>query len=622
MKKVIAILLAILLLMFLFAGCGKQEAEVPVQEVPEVEEVVSQPENDKTIAPAEAFAGGSGTEADPYQINDGAQLALLAESDTAACYILTADIKLNDTADYENWSVSAPPYTWVPIASFSGVFDGNGHTVSGMYIKDCQGDCGLFASVGGTVRNLTVEQAYIAVSGDGNGGAVAGKATGKIENCVFSGIITQTDDSWTHLGGIVGYGGQVSGCVNEGSISGNGYAGGIAGWGKQIENCINKGTVSGDTAGGICGNLYETGTGLEPEIAELGVYKCVNEGEVSALSVAGGIVGNLGNSESDVSVCVSECENNGKVACEKHIAGIVGTVIVEDTGEIRVENCINRADIVGQGKVGGVISELLGGMLHQEGDVTIVGCENYGGITSESIYSAGILSSLMVMGAETDLRLRMQDCINHGDITSNGNAGGIVCVSSSVMATVPNISDDSAITFQNCTNTGSICGLSSNSYVGGIAGNFGVEGVKTVFDSCSNSGEVRLEIDLPETDIQATLEDGFVMTLSHIVGGIVGRLGDSLLLTTDRDQGSEENINAENPWVLFKNCRNTGALEAADLSGYLTEDGKQVWKNYIGGIIGNACGEEAYSFRVEDCTYTGTDRGLGNAEYPDVGLAQ
>ena len=98
---------------------------------------------------AGSFAGGSGTAEDPYQIADGAQLKRFAAivngtdgmtQNTAACGKLTADILLNDTTNWTSWNEStAPANTWTPIGNnsqpFTGTLDGDGHSVSGIYIR-------------------------------------------------------------------------------------------------------------------------------------------------------------------------------------------------------------------------------------------------------------------------------------------------------------------------------------------------------------------------------------------------------------------------------------------------------------------------------------------------------
>ena len=91
---------------------------------------------------ATAFAGGSGTAEDPYQIANGAQLARFAaivngtldgtQQNTAACGKLTADIVLNNTTGWESWETTAPTNSWTPIGSnihqFTGTLDGDGHS--------------------------------------------------------------------------------------------------------------------------------------------------------------------------------------------------------------------------------------------------------------------------------------------------------------------------------------------------------------------------------------------------------------------------------------------------------------------------------------------------------------
>lgn len=677
MKKIISILLACAMMLGLLAGCGSSGTDETVQTTGASESVPRQTPEIKFHEPAAEFAGGSGTEADPYQISNASQLALLnqrliedskiGDFDDAyisAYYILTADISLNDTSDFDSWAVYAPEYGWEPIGrtadGFNGVFDGNGHTISGMYINADAGleedvnnrNYGLFAEISGTVKNLTVEKSYIRVSGaaknvgavagnmvsdeavvencassavievcdDGNAGGVAGSGSGVITNCRFGGSITQLDGAWSHLGGICGYGSQITGCTNLGSISGSGYSGGIVGWGSNVSECANRGSVSGDTAGGISGNMYETGTGLEITVTGRGLWNCVNEGQVNGVSYAGGIAGKVGNDEADIDMYVTGCENYGQVSCDATAAGIIGLLSPERAGILKVENCKNHADITGKDKVGGIICELTGAILNQKGDVTITGCENNGNITStEGMYSGGIVTYFVLMGAETDLRLTIENCTNTGSISSQCNAGGILCFSTSSVSAADGIFDASAITLRGCVNSGGILGLSTNSYVGGIAANFTAEGIPTLFENCINTGDVRLELSLTEEEIQATLDSDVGFTISQMVGGIVGRLGEGLLLTTDHDEGSASNVNAENAWIVFRGCYSSGKLGTTDYSEYKTEDGRQIFKNYVGGIVGNASAEDDYSFRVEDCGYANADRGLGNEAYPDVG---
>ena len=663
MKQRIVLLLAVVLLCAGLAACSGSTTEKTQASAAEPSFVQKEEIPRNLHTPAASFAGGTGTQTDPYQIGDASQLALLAQHMSgntsaaygSACYVLTADIVLNDIP-LAQWNGDVPVYSWEPIGGpsniFSGTLDGNGHCISGMYIyEDATAQyCGLFARVSGTVKNLTIENALIHVNSGTYVGSVAGQVLsngsvencvsdallqigsgadaggiagqgGKITNCTFSGSLSQIDESWCHLGGIVGSQGTVIGCTNLGSITGYGYSGGIAGWSSNIDNCVNLGDIYGDTSGGIAGNMYKAGMGIEPEVKQYTIRSCTNEGTVSAITVAGGILGKLGNDEVDLTMHIIDCVNNGLVLCDAAIAGIVGTVSVERASAITVENCVNHAELTGKGKVAGIVCELKGAVLHQEGDFTISACINNGDLSSEDMYASGILTYFVVMGKETDLRVNILDCANVGSITSQKYAGGITCFTTAVSATGLKISDDSMVTIKGCANAAEISGLSSNSFVGGIAGNLGIAGMKTTVSDCTNSGTVTVDYTLTEEEIQQTL-DGPVMAVSQMVGGIVGRIGEGLLLTTDHDNGDVSNVDATNPWIVLTDCHNTGILSATDYTMYRTAAGQQVWKNYIGGIVGDVCAEEEYSFAVKNCTYLGSDRGLGNVEYPDVGKAK
>ena len=199
-------------------------------------------------------------------------------------YKLGADIVLN-TGDASEWGDDAPTkYVWTcPIGNgkdFSGVFDGAGYTISGIYLKSSTTStkAALFAVIAGTVKNLKIKNSYfecIAQSGYVESGSFAGRLKGTVENCYSDAIITNnatpasSNTNPVAIGGIVGAGfadvATVKNCVFDGKILNSvGYVGGILGrantTGATIENCINLGYINSnnnDSVGGIFGNGYQ-----------------------------------------------------------------------------------------------------------------------------------------------------------------------------------------------------------------------------------------------------------------------------------------------------------------------------------------------------------------------------
>ena len=223
---------------------------------------------------AGGFDSGRGTEEDPYVIKTAEQLAYLAQATLngnsfGGCHIkLDNDIYLNSTADWKNWSVSPPVNTWQPIglgSAFGGVFDGNGHTVFGIYINTDASDQGLFGHITGTVQNVGVNKSFI--RGASNVAAICGENEGVVQYCYNFGTVVGTSRS----GGICGYVyyGKVINCYNGGNISGNQAAGGIAGvltytniasddWaGRALYHCYNIGLIDAERyVGGILGYAH------------------------------------------------------------------------------------------------------------------------------------------------------------------------------------------------------------------------------------------------------------------------------------------------------------------------------------------------------------------------------
>ena len=216
---------------------------------------------------------GSGTESDPYQISTADQLKRFRDivngsngqtPNRGACAVLTANIDLNNEP-------------WTPIGqntgddpkdtlAYSGTFNGNGHTISGLNVTGEFAYSGLFGyTEGAAIRDLTVAGKVTSTSTDSSTavGGIIGRAKGStIENC---GNLCAVTAPAGHTGGIVGYAaymddssGWITGCYNAGKISGGDYAGGIVGTHYDdmfIYDCYNVGAISGNCAiGGIAGS--------------------------------------------------------------------------------------------------------------------------------------------------------------------------------------------------------------------------------------------------------------------------------------------------------------------------------------------------------------------------------
>ena len=206
---------------------------------------------------ADSFAGGSGTVETPYLITNGAQLAHFASmvnsGQTSINGKLTADILLNDISDWENWNESTEGLNrWTPIGNssqpFTGTLDGDGHSVSGIYINSTANYQGLvgYLGSGGALQNLGVKASYI--KGVNSVGGLCGQNSATVTNCYNSGSVEGNYD----VGGVCGRNNSatVTNCYNTGSVAGNSSVGGVCGrnYSATVTNCYY---LTGMAAGGI-----------------------------------------------------------------------------------------------------------------------------------------------------------------------------------------------------------------------------------------------------------------------------------------------------------------------------------------------------------------------------------
>ena len=145
------------------------------------------------------------------------------------------------------------------VRSFSGVFDGDGHIIKGLYINSpSSNNCGLFGHVNyGTVINLGIVDAYI--NGGYNVGGISGGMIGTVENCFITGKINGASSVGGMIGDLNSSTSKIINCYSAASVSGNEQVGGFIGRSNMgcVINSYSTGAISGeDKVGGIIGFFY------------------------------------------------------------------------------------------------------------------------------------------------------------------------------------------------------------------------------------------------------------------------------------------------------------------------------------------------------------------------------
>jgi len=238
-----------------------------------------------------------------YEISNGGQLYWFAQQvnggNSAINGKLTADIVVNENVLNDVGMPDLYESTfreWVPIGSrdtteYSGKFDGQGHTVSGLYLNDyVDEDVGLFGAINGaTIQNIGLVDSWI--NAVYNVAGIAGYVNySTVENCYNTSTIKsigQSGNGASSVGGIAGYvadGSAMINCYNSGRIIGDWWVAGIAGrmYAREslLQNCYNVGSVEGnETVGGLLGKNY----GI--------VTNCYNLGPVEGTKYVGELIG-------------------------------------------------------------------------------------------------------------------------------------------------------------------------------------------------------------------------------------------------------------------------------------------------------------------------------------------
>ena len=243
---------------------------------------------------------------------------------------LTEDISLADVA-------------FPSIPSFGGVFDGGGHTISGVNLSGGVSPMGLFGTLqsGAVVRNLHVRGSIAPDGTRDAAGGIAGVNSGTIENCTFTGTVSGGNSA----GGLTGIN-DVTGTVRDsaaaGSITGKSMTGGIAG--------KNLGVISG------CRNSARVNiTSVDPslDLSELDLGASINLRSWNALDTVN-VATDTGGIAGYSTGMILSCTNLAVIGYQ-HIGYNVGGIAGRSCGHIA--NCENRGAVFGRKDIGGIVGQ-------------------------------------------------------------------------------------------------------------------------------------------------------------------------------------------------------------------------------------------------------------------------
>ncbi|MDR2828846.1 MAG: Ig-like domain-containing protein [Acholeplasmatales bacterium] len=610
---------------------------------------------------------GEGTFENPFLIPSLEKLLLLRdlvieENDITTNYFLqTQDIDLISIDNWEPIGVGGIP--------FEGTYDGNNKKIENLSINSNKSFQGLFGFVTGTIKNVNVYgnisihfvgayshsivggiagainngaiidncNNYVNIEADSFAGGIVGeifrndflqtREYAQVINCTNYGTITGDDRSAIYeeakeFGGIAGENyGLIKNCVNNGDIILTGentaHAGGITGyhwlpyqygtdigeypnsvWSLDnyeffaIENCVNNGNITANSyAGGIAGQ------------AVFGIKNCINNGNINGDRMLAGIVGMEGTTGTKTLFLgvISGCTNNGNInGVGKYLAGIVGY------SYNAIDNCINYGNIQDGEYAGGIAglnaspvtnsknygfvkgSICIGGISGVNGrsDTTepifskIINCDNYGDVTISSRHGGGITGYSY---------FNIENSTNEGNILggpSSYNIGGIagylssgnilecIAVSGGVITGYYGLGGivgwnlQSGSLIENCVNNATIQSLNETSGASHIGGIVGMHGSTNTIKNCTNNARI---IGVGGNDTASTRTGG--------VGGIAGSFYRGSIVTNSTNNGEifgRSRIGGIvgygdcNSYSVIESCINTGIIHSSTPSAAYT----------------------------------------------------
>ena len=243
-------------------------------------------------------SSGDGSVGNPYKISTAAELAWFRDEVNNGrndiCAKIADGVKIIDLKDFchaKDAATNTEELSWAPIGNdsnpFYGTFDGNGKTISNLYINATSDNTGFFGYAdAGRINNITFDNAKVNSTETNITGILAGKAV----SCMIDNIKTMANcsvEGKESVGGIAGYaGGNIINSENHAKVNGTDIVGGIVGYydgsNKSITSCANYGAVTGSGygVGGLVG-YFVSGT----------IQNSANYGDVTGGNYVGNLIG-------------------------------------------------------------------------------------------------------------------------------------------------------------------------------------------------------------------------------------------------------------------------------------------------------------------------------------------
>ena len=265
---------------------------------------------------------GQGTETNPIVLRTAEHLAWLRDyinkGNHSICAKIADDVDGIDMSGVCHAATSEDAddeLSWKPIGSadvpYGGTFDGNGKTISNLYVNTGEQYAALFGCTeGATIRNITFDNAHVVSTGDYNTGILVGSSVlSTVQNIKTLSNCSVTGKQYT--GGIAGSVANMSNCENHATVNGTDDVGGIvgilSGENSLIASCANYGKITGENrdVGGMAG------------YCSLGaIQDCANYGEISGADRVGGMIGSTDSGSLKNALCYGGVNNGGLVIGE------------------------------------------------------------------------------------------------------------------------------------------------------------------------------------------------------------------------------------------------------------------------------------------------------------------